>query len=210
MKTVKAVVLVVLAAVAVLAFFSLKFFFSNDVWIVSQGEASNENLAKLGVPANAAKFYLFSYVFFVRPKPRSWDIDGVRITSEEKPGEAIQRILAGQKIVIEGRMFEGYDERNTAIGALGGEIAAGLVRSGKNSSLFGSINGTPSINCVPETNNCSNASIVLEIGECNCMKLGSRIEVIGTREFLQENRVKIAAIIRAGLQANATPVLQSS
>jgi hypothetical protein len=203
-KTINAVAVVVLAAVAMLTAFGFIFAQSNDFWILSAGEASGENLAKLAVPKDAARFYVVSYVVFVHPKPKVWSVDGFRIVSEEKPADAIPRILAGQKIIVEGNMFPGYDERNTAIGALGGEITAALALSGKNASMYGSMGGVPTINCVASTDNCSNASIVILIGDCDCMKLNSKIEITGSREFLQGERVKIGALIRAGLYKNDT------
>ena len=151
--------------------------------------------------------FLISYYFISAQRTDEYSVDGLKIYSSEQPRQALARVLSKDSFLMEEQLFNGMDERNTAIAIIGAEVVSALKAHGKSVATYGSVEGTPSINCNANTSNCTGASIIVGIGECNCMRVGDKIEIYGTSKFLQDNAVKIRGILRLVLNDVApTPV----
>lgn len=138
--------------------------------------------------------FVVAFLYFQTVFRTEYSVDGLKIVSNEQPKQALKKILSQPRIVIQENLFNQSSEENTAVGALGAELAAFLKFNGKETAVYGVV-GNEGINCYASTNFCSNASIVIGIGECNCMQVSDKIELIGSKEFLLENRVKVKGIL---------------
>ncbi len=137
---------------------------------------------------------VFALVFFLGQgllKPQDESVlDGVRVIGSRTEFSAL---LSEDPVLIEMALFAGNDTRNTALTGVTAEIASTLVKYGRKTGVYGSIDGNASVNCVKETNFCKGAVVSVRIGPCNCLRAEkSRIVVEATPEFLADfSHVKV-------------------
>ncbi len=154
--------------------------------------------------------FLLSFYFVATQRAGEYSVDGLRIISSENPRQALAKILSKNNFLIEEHLFKGMDERNTAVGIIGAEVAAALNAHNKTVNAYGLVEGVPAVNCNANTSNCTGANIIVGISECNCMRVGEKIEIFGTAQFLRDNAVKIRGILKLVLNDVAPTPLPTS
>jgi len=140
--------------------------------------------------------FLLSYYFVASQRAGEYSVDGMKIISSENPRQALAKILSKNNFLIEEHLFKGMDERNTAVAIIGAEIAAVLNAHNKTVNAYGIVEGVPAVNCNANTSNCTGANIIIGVSECNCVRIGEKIEVYGTAQFLRENAAKIRGVLK--------------
>ena len=152
--------------------------------------------------------FLVSYYLVSVQRADVYDVDGLKIYAAEQPRQALAKVLSRDRFLIEEHLYQGIDERNTAVAIIGAEVASALNAHGKAVNAYGVVEGVPAVNCNANTSNCTGANIFVGIGECNCMRVGAgKMEIYGNAKFLQDNAVKIRGILRLVLNDVApTPV----
>jgi hypothetical protein len=139
--------------------------------------------------------FLASFFLFTSIKPREYFVGDLKIISEKQPKEALQQILSKKTILIQMNLTNSSSAENSAVGKAGAEIAGVLGFYNKSVLTYGVVDGRKEINCNANTSYCSGASIVVAIGECNCLKIESdRINFVGTVQYLQSNAVTVRRI----------------
>jgi len=145
---------------------------------------------------------VFAAVFFLSQsagKQEESTFEGLRVFSNGDAKAEMAAVLAPNNATIEERLFNGSDSRNSAVAVMAAEIARALHASKKGVSVYGVVDGVASINC-NATNNCSGSTIVVEISNCDCLRVSDRIYVSGGKDFMLQNAQKIAGIIAYVLQ----------
>jgi hypothetical protein len=141
--------------------------------------------------------FLLSYYLISFQRTDEYSVDGLKIYSAGQPRDALAGFFSGPAFAIEEQLRGAAgDEGNAAVQAVAAEFSYALASHGKKVSVYGTIAGAPVINCNENTSNCTGANIVIGIGECDCVRVGQKIEVYGSPAFLRDNAVKIRGIIK--------------
>ena len=141
---------------------------------------------------------VFAAVFFLSQSAGSQkesSFEGLRVFSNGNAKAEMAAILVPKNAVIEEQLVNGSDVRNSAVAVMAAEIARALHANNKTVNVYGVVDGVPSINCNANTTNCSGAAIVVEISNCDCLRVSDKIYVSGGKDFLLQNPQKIAGII---------------
>jgi hypothetical protein len=176
---------------------------------VKESEAQAEERTAIDLRYALAGLVLLSSIFlvynsFFAPE-KTYYLEGMKIISKGKPGDALKGVLSPRVVVIEEHFFDGNDSRNSAVAAMGAEVAGGFAPMNRTAWVYGSFvrkttGKTEYVNCIKETNFCSNSSIVVSTGDCNCLRITPKqLFIEGSEQFLQENRVKVRAVIMSEL-----------
>ncbi|MBI4360605.1 hypothetical protein HY572_02405 [Candidatus Micrarchaeota archaeon] len=157
-------------------------------------------LGLLAVGVFAAVFF-FSALF---PKPTDATLQGVHVVATGNAQEQLRGILSrNNPVVFELQLFQGNSSKNTALSIASAQIVSNLVHRNVNASVFGSIDGNASINCVAETNFCSGADVTLRIGSFNGMRItDDRVDIEGTEDFYNDPQTLEVLSGVFGLAAN--------
>jgi hypothetical protein len=151
----------------------------------------------VGIAGVAVALYLGS--LFVLPllegPEKSYNVDGLRLVSSQPPREALRTLFAQPDLRLRLDLYEGSDERNRAIAAMGSEIAAAFGGMDRELGVYGTLNGVPD-GCDASNGNCTGAKLIVRYGPCNCVRINETMTVEGDNEFLKENVVKMRGIIR--------------
>ena len=141
---------------------------------------------------------VFAAVFFFTqlvPKPTDQTLNGVRVIATGNAKTQLQSLLARHDPVLtEIRLYEGNDTRNSALSVVAAQVSASLIQQGRRNIAYGSVNGNASINCVNETNFCQGAVIVVQIGECNCLRINDQKAVVEGSESFYKDFSKVSVI----------------
>ena len=129
-------------------------------------------------------------------------VDGIRIISGSKPDAAIGRI-AGQADLVMRLDKPDPDSSNPCVIAMGTEITKELAALNKTPAIYAAnANSTECLSFGNKTGACptgaQNGLVSVEVGECDCMRIGSNsIFVEGSKQFMcnASNIKKISAII---------------
>lgn len=141
-------------------------------------------LALLAVGVFAAVFFFSALV----PKATDTTLQGVHIVATGNAQEQIRGILSNNDpVVFELHVFEGNSSKNTALSIASAQIISNLVHRNVNASAYGVVDGNASINCVLETNFCSNPQVTMRIGEFNGMRItDTHVDIEGTEPFFDD------------------------
>lgn len=148
--------------------------------------------AAVGVLAYLAALFL---VPALQGPARVYDLDGLRIYASQPPREALQTLFSQPNLRMRLDLFDGTDDRNRAVAAMGAEMAAAFASSGRQLGLYGNISGVPD-GCDESNGNCTDANLIVRAGNCNCIRIGQELIVEGDPQFLKENTVKLRGIIK--------------
>lgn len=158
-------------------------------------------VAAVGVCA----YLLALYVLPAMQGPeRTYDVDGLKVISAQQPKEALTALLAGE-VRLEMDLEEGASDGNQAVSAVGSELVyvfANMSRplgvyqvlSGKPDAYFDTVTSV-STDCA-NTTLCSNATIIVRAGACNCMRIGKQVVIEGDRQFAKDRIAQMRGIIR--------------
>ena len=130
---------------------------------------------------------------------------GVRVLCAGCSGDAqatLHSVLAKPKVLIREELVNGNSSKNTVIAVAASQIARTFQKQNKTAYAFGVVDGKPEIECNAYTDNCSNETLVIAIGSCNCLRIDAQRSVArveGTEEWFKENNyarvITIAGII---------------
>ncbi len=133
---------------------------------------------------------VFAAVFFfaqLLPKSTDQTLEGVRVLAAGDAKTQLQAVLDRDPVLIEMKLYDGNDTRNTALSIVTAEIASTLINYQKRNFVYGSIDGNASVNCVAQTNFCQGAVVFVQIGTFNGLKIDDqRVVVEGTDDFLRD------------------------
>ena len=137
---------------------------------------------------------VFAAMFFLSQNAgqKETTIDGLRIVFAGNAKDELARLLAPKTLVIEERLVSGSDPRNSAVAVMAAEIAHALHTQNRTVYVYGVVDGVPSVNCNANTTNCTAAQVVVEISNCDCLRVAERIYVSGGRDFLPQSPQKVA------------------
>lgn len=133
---------------------------------------------------------VFAAAFFfaqLMPKGTDTTLDDVRVVASGDAKLQLREVLDRDPVLIEMRLYDGNDTRNTALTIATAEIASTLINYQKRNSVYGSIGGNASVNCVKETDFCRGAVVFVQIGQFNGLRVtDSSVTLEGTEEFLRD------------------------
>lgn len=134
----------------------------------------------------------YAATFFKTPETT---VKGVRVIGADWKA-SIQKTLAADNIVIREELVNASDRRNSAVGAMGAELARAMRALNKTVAAYGMVEGIPSIACNNASNNCAGEQIIVRVGQCDCIDTrGSAMIVEGSADFLLNNLVNVRDVI---------------
>ena len=140
--------------------------------------------------------FILSYYFIASQRSNEYSLDGLKIISQEPPRQALAKFLSGNGFLIEERLYNTTaDDRNVAVQMIAAEVSYALAAHGKKVNAYGTFEGVPAINCNSNTSNCRGANVIVGISECNCMRIGDRLEIFGNSQFLKDSVVKVRGVL---------------
>ncbi len=139
---------------------------------------------------------------------REHDIRGVKFLSKGDPYIEMKGIFSGGHIVIKEVLYPGEDQRNSYVGVVGAEIAGVFPLFNKTVGAYGyvpeEINESERfILCTKDTNFCSGEDIIVQLHECNCVKIqDGKVQILFEADKLKEDalRLQLRGIIGGVLQ----------
>ena len=140
---------------------------------------------------------VFAGMFFLSRNTgqKETTIDGLKIYFTGNARDELAHALSPKVLVVEERLFNGSDSRNSAIAVMAAEAAHSLYSSNKTVYVYGVVDGVPTINCNANTTNCSGAQVVVEISNCDCVRVTDKIYVSGGRDFMLQNAQKVGSLL---------------
>ncbi|VVB67198.1 Uncharacterised protein [Candidatus Norongarragalina meridionalis] len=147
---------------------------------------------------------VFAAMFFLSKGAgqKETTIDGLRIIFAGNAKEELAGALASHTIVVEERLVNASDPRNSAVAVMAAEAAHSLYVSNKTVYVYGVVDGVPTINCNANTTNCTGAQVVVEISNCDCVRVSDRIYVSGGTDFMLRNAQKVGSLFAYVLSEN--------
>ncbi len=155
---------------------------------------------------------VFAGVFFflrgTRSNENETNFQGIRVLCAGCAGDAqtaLRSVLAKPRVLLRQELVSGNSSKNTAVAIASAQIARNFRALNKTFYSFGVVDGSPQIECNNYTDYCSNQSIEVAIGSCDCVRIdaaageGGVVRVEGSEEWFSENNyarvVTIAGVI---------------
>jgi hypothetical protein len=139
---------------------------------------------------------VFAGVFYAAKyfRPAETNVNGVRVIGENWQ-DSITQTLSSNSIVIREELVNASDRRNSAVGAMGAELARAMRMLNKTVAAYGVVEGMPTIGCNAASNNCTGEQIVIRAGTCDCIDTRNNTVLIeGSADFLLDNLVNVRDI----------------
>ena len=149
-------------------------------------------MAAVGVAAYLGTLFLLP---LLQGPDKSYNVDGLKIISSQPPREALKELFSQPDLRLRLDLYNGTDDRNRAVAAMGSEIAAAFSGMEREIGVYGTLDGVPD-GCDASNGNCTGAKLIVKYGTCNCVKIGEEMVVEGDSQFLKDNVVKMRGIIR--------------
>jgi hypothetical protein len=157
---------------------------------------------------------VFAGVFMLlrgaRGNEAEYEFQGIRVLCTACGGDAqaaLHSVVAKPRVIMREELTAGNSSKNTMVAIVASQIAANFRALNKTFYAFGVVDGKPEIACENYTDYCSNESIQVAIGECNCMRIDAArgiVRVEGTEEWFRENNyarvMTVAGIIGGALK----------
>ena len=167
-----------------------------------KAKGMNQNYDIIVLVALFVIVLLASYFFFSK-QLREFDVKGLKVLAKSDPAVEFKEILRNDKIIMKEYLYPNEDERNSYVGLVAGEIAGAFSIFNRSIIAYGYVPEETDpkkqyINCVEKTNFCSSEKIVVQISDCNCVKLEDGIiYVLYEKERLKEDplRVRLRGIL---------------
>ncbi|MEM0475362.1 MAG: hypothetical protein QW343_01040 [Candidatus Norongarragalinales archaeon] len=141
----------------------------------------------------------------LKPSEAEYEFQGVRVLCAACGGDAqaaLRAALAKPKVLMRQELVGANSSKNSVIAIVSGQIAANFRALNKTLYAFGVVDGKPLIECNEYTDYCSNQSIEVAVGACNCVRIDALrgvVRVEGSEEWFSENNyarvMTIAGII---------------
>ncbi|MFH1257669.1 MAG: hypothetical protein ABIG96_02585 [Candidatus Micrarchaeota archaeon] len=148
-------------------------------------------LAVLGILVFTASFYFFS------SQLREHDVKGLKVLSKGDPYDEMASVFSPNRLVLKQYLYPGEDERNSYVGLVAAEIAGAFSYFNKSLYSYGFVPDEKNesmrlINCVNNTDFCSNEKVVVKLDSCNCLKIENGIvNVLYDKERLKEDALRV-------------------
>jgi hypothetical protein len=145
---------------------------------------------------------VFSIAFFmVSNSNKSQIIEGVQVYSSGNPLTLGKSIL-NNSIILQEDLYSGNDSRNSAIAIASAQIAVAAKIFNHSTSAYGLV-GNNTIGCNSNNSNCGYPQIIVQIGQCNCIKITSnQIIFNGNASFFESNAVNFGNVIATIYQSS--------
>lgn len=151
----------------------------------------------------------FAAVFLLlrgtRSNEKEYEFQGIRVVCAACGGDAqaaLHAILAKPRVIMREELTAGNSTKNTVVAIVAAQIATNFRALNKTFYAFGVVDGKPELACENYTDYCSNESIQVAIGACNCVRIDASrgvVRVEGSEEWFKENNyarvMTIAGII---------------
>lgn len=140
---------------------------------------------------------VFAGVFYAAKffRPAETTVNGVRVIGENWQ-DSITQALSSDSIIIREELVNASDRRNSAVGAMGAELARAMRALNKTVVAYGSVEGIPFIGCNAASNNCTGEQIIVKTGTCDCIDTrNNTITIEGSADFLLNNLVSVRDIV---------------
>ncbi|MFH0971452.1 MAG: hypothetical protein V1835_02690 [Candidatus Micrarchaeota archaeon] len=147
-------------------------------------------LAVLAILIFVASFYFFS------SQLREHDVNGLRVLSRGDPYKEMSALFTGKKVIIEAYTFPGKDDRNSYVSLLTAEIAGAFGAMNKSAAVYAYAPEEKNlterlVGCTNQTDFCSNEKIVVQLDDCNCVKVeGGKVYVLYSIDKIKEQALR--------------------
>ncbi|MFH1106508.1 MAG: hypothetical protein V1787_01285 [Candidatus Micrarchaeota archaeon] len=159
-------------------------------------------LLAIGALVAASAFVYLRYI-----QLHAVQVNGLMLYSLD-PANELKAVLGTGKVILREELFEGNDERNSVVAALGAEIAGTYSRRQRVIFIYGHVADAPEneswVNCVGETDNCKNERIIVRLDPCNCLRIeGGRLYVLFDEKTAKDpqTRTRLSGVVNGVLEA---------
>lgn len=154
---------------------------------------------------------VFLFLRSAKANEAEYSFRGIRVVCVSCGGDAqaaLHAILAKPRVIMREELTAGNSTKNTVIAIAAAQIAANFRALNKTFYAFGVVDGKPQLACENYTDYCSNESIQVAVGDCNCVRVDAArgvVRVEGSEEWFKENNyarvMTIAGIIGGAVNA---------
>ena len=133
--------------------------------------------------------------FFLSSRNAAGDtlIENSLLVKSKDPVGDIQKRIPEKFVRIEQRLFAGNTSNNSYVAIMSSEIARGLALRNLNVTAYAIVEGGDNV-CFGT--DCTGASIIVQLGGCNCMRFDeTRVIVEGDEPFLINQSVRVGRLV---------------